>query len=236
MRLKIPIVGLIAAAVIAATAGSASADSVFTATDGSATVDLALSGGQLTIVLTNLTSADNTKSAADLLTGLVMLPNPPSLGGFSIVSQNGSQEFVLASGSTTSGTVSSGSFNPNWTIDSSPVGALYFNGFGAGGLPIIGGPVDSPVAYPSGGASLASGPHGTYIYETATFVLSAPTGFALSDFTGAVFLFNTDGSIEHSSTTPVPLPAAAGVGFGMLAGFGGLFGLRKKLRRRSRVA
>jgi hypothetical protein len=36
--------------------------------------------------------------------------------------------------------------------------------------------------------------------------------------------------------TPVPLPAAAGVGFGMLAGFGGLFGLRKQLKRRTKIA
>lgn len=34
----------------------------------------------------------------------------------------------------------------------------------------------------------------------------------------------------------VPLPASAGVGLGMLAGFGGLFGIRKQMCRRRRIA
>jgi hypothetical protein len=39
-----------------------------------------------------------------------------------------------------------------------------------------------------------------------------------------------------ATAVPVPLPAAAGVGFGMLGGFGLLAGLRKRLRRRARIA
>ena len=40
----------------------------------------------------------------------------------------------------------------------------------------------------------------------------------------------------HDNTAPVPLPAAVGVGFSMLGGFGMLAGLRKRLRRRPRIA
>jgi hypothetical protein len=40
----------------------------------------------------------------------------------------------------------------------------------------------------------------------------------------------------HDTAAPVPLPAAAGVGFSMLGGFGGLFAFRKRLNRRARIA
>jgi len=43
-------------------------------------------------------------------------------------------------------------------------------------------------------------------------------------------------TIVGAETVPVPLPAAAGVGFAMLAGFGGMFGLRKTMKRKASIA
>jgi len=45
--------------------------------------------------------------------------------------------------------------------------------------------------------------------------------------------FIASGELSYSA---VPLPASVGVGFGMLGGFGALFGVRNKLTRRQRIA
>lgn len=53
---------------------------------------------------------------------------------------------------------------------------------------------------------------------------------------GTTALGTTTYDFEKTSAAPVPLPAAAGVGFSMLGGFGGLAALRKRFRGKSRIA
>lgn len=48
--------------------------------------------------------------------------------------------------------------------------------------------------------------------------------------------FTGNYTVSNPNVTAVPLPAAAGVGFSMLGGFGMLAGLRKRFGRKSRIA
>jgi hypothetical protein len=54
----------------------------------------------------------------------------------------------------------------------------------------------------------------------------------------AITFTRTNGDIVNLNlgASPVPLPASAGVGFSMLAGFGVIFAFRKKLSRKARIA
>jgi len=79
---------------------------------------------------------------------------------------------------------------------------------------------------------------GTYTY-TDTTDFPAFTGFTSSTPITSMTLSSSDFStLDHLvvGAAAVPLPASAGVGFGMLAGFGGLFAARKRLSRRPRIA
>ena len=183
-----------AVAAVVGLAGTAHAV-LFTATDGSAQVDITTtpngSNTDLHIALTNLTTADGTASAGNLLTGLELIPT--DISTFSLTAQNGAQEFVFSTATT--GAVSSGSFDPSWALVTSPGHSLYFDGFGSGGKPIIGGPATGGTNYNNANASLTSGPHGPYIYETGDFTVQAPGVFDVNSITNVNFLFNTDGSI-----------------------------------------
>jgi len=197
----------------------------FTATDNTASVNITSvpSGPNqiLTITLNNLTTADATTGAANLLVGLQLIPTNLGGSGYSLTNQNGANEFVFSSQKV--GAVSGGSFDPSWALTTTSPAGLYFDGFGSGGLPIIGGPATGGTNYNNAGASLTSGPHGTYIYQTATFTVQAPGAFNLNSITGVNFLFNTDGSIVVRSGGPpptVPVPAAVWAGGAMLTALG----------------
>jgi len=89
-----------------------------------------------------------------------------------------------------------------------------------------------------GPPAVVSGPQelGIFTFKVTSFVPDTTPLF------GAATYENVIGGVPYaavntiSTSFAVPVPAAAGVGFSMLAGFGGLFGLRKKLRQRSRIA
>jgi hypothetical protein len=212
LRKNLVLSGVVAAVV--GLAGTANA-TLFTANDGSAQVDITTTPNgantDLHIVLTNLTTADNTTSAGNLLTGLELIP--VDISTFSLTAQTGAQEFTFAT--ETTGTVSSGSFDPSWALVTSPAHSLYFDGFGSGGKPIIGGPATGGTNYNNANTSLTSGPHGPYIYETADFTVEAPGAFDVSSIATVNFLFNTDGSIVvpggPNTGSGVPEPASLGV-------------------------
>lgn len=188
---------------------------LFTATDGSASVDItaAPSGPNtnLTIVVSNLTTASATTSAATLLTGVELIPVDIATG--TLLSQNAAQEFVFST--QTTGTISNGSFDPSWALVTSPAHSLYFDGFGSGGLPIIGGPAVGGTTYPNANNSLTSGGHGTDVYQSATFVVQMPGVFDPASITSVNFLFNTDGSVVVPGTpgtgSGIPEPASLSV-------------------------
>jgi hypothetical protein len=155
-----------------------------------------------------------------VLTGL-SLDAPADISTFTLVSQSGAQQFTFAT-ETTGALDAGGPFDPSWDVIAAPFGALYFDGFGSGGKPIIGPATNGDTTYASANASLTSGPHGTYIYQTATFTLSAPGVFDPSTLSGVTFRFNTDGETTvpgvGSGTPRVPEPASLAIlGLGAVA-------------------
>jgi len=69
---------------------------------------------------------------------------------------------------------------------------------------------------------------GTILNTVGVYALISTTG--TQDFSTIVY------APQFTATDPVPLPAAAGVGFSMLVGFGGLAAMRKWIFRKNRIA
>lgn len=214
--------GILAAAVVAGFSSFASAGTIFTALSGVAEADItATPNGPNTdvqIVLTNLTSAAATTSAANTLTGITFA----GIGSFTLLATpdegTSAQSFVFSSQKV--GAIG-GPLNLSWAITAQ---GLYFDGFGSGGSPIIGGPATGGTNYDNANPSLTSGPHGTYGYLTGTFNLTVAGAFDPNELEKVTFLFNTDGSVTHDSGGgddgggDIPEPASLGVlGLGAMA-------------------
>jgi hypothetical protein len=121
------------------------------------------------------------------------------------------------------GTVTYDASNPG--SDTDLINTLYYVGAGnawwPGGSdpdpsnPLLGqqGAIDSTAAWVSANVTEIS----------ATYTLTLPD---VGSYSGSASVL----------VTPVPLPAAAGIGFCMLGGFGALFAMRKQLGRKARIA
>lgn len=192
---------------------------VFSGTNGSqsATADITYDGGtqQLTIVLTNTTAV--TSSAGDLLTGLEF-PGSNTFVTANIVGRTGSLVTISGGGV---GNVPAGNFS-DWIFESN---ALTFHGANPGENPPDGGIIGVPTSVNAGAPTYASanpsiagnGPHNPFIYQTATFVISAP-GFTFPQDPSVTFLFGTEFETEVPGTgTGIPEPASLG-----MLGLGGL--------------
>jgi hypothetical protein len=201
---------------------------IFTATDGSANVDItAVPNGpntDVTVILRNLTPAASIAAANDTLTGLSF----NGIGGFTLLTQAAPQQFTFST--QTTGALDVGApFDPSWAIVTAPpFDALYFDGFGSGGKPII-SPAIGGTTYPNANSSLTSGPHGTYIYGEATFVLSVAGAFDPGTLADVTFRFDTDGLTTvpgvPDTGTGIPEPASLA-----LLGIGGVALLKRRSR------
>ncbi|GEM_PF-2064725 len=150
----------------------------------------------LTVVLTNTTTNANTTSVGDTLTGLEFIG--ADITAFALTGQTALSKFTFTSQKI--GAIGAGG-SLNWAINttpSDPFDALYFNGFGNNGEPIIGGPAVGGTGYPGANPSFTAGPHGTYGYLTSTFTLEELGNFDLGDITQVKFRFNTDGLIHFN--------------------------------------
>jgi hypothetical protein len=86
--------------------------------------------------------------------------------------------------------------------------------------------------------------YGNMEWQMCSFTFTATSTTEYLQFTSRTVDPSGNGSYPHAfgpaldavSVVPVPLPAAAGVGFSMLGGFGGLFAFRKRLKRQARIA
>jgi hypothetical protein len=214
-------------AAVALTTMSAGAQALtFLATDGSAQAEITSAPNgpntDVTIVLRNTTPAASTTSFENVLTGISFA----GIGSMSLTSQTASDLFEFVTG-TTGAVNGAGPFDPSWAMVSNPpFDALFFDGFGSGGVPII-GPAVSDTTYANANSSLTSGPKGTYVYEEATFVLSAPGVFDENTLAGVTFRFNSDGDIEipgpPDTGTGIPEPASLAI-----LGLGGIALLRRR--------
>ena len=71
---------------------------------------------------------------------------------------------------------------------------------------------------------------------TKTFVWNGAGGSDLQFISIASSDPRTGAALDDVSVNAVPLPASVGVGFVMLAGFGALFGISKRIKRKARIA
>jgi hypothetical protein len=215
---------ILAACALACVATSAEAIT-FLATDGTAKAEITSTPNGLNtdvqIILTNLTPTASTAAANDTLTGISFA----GIGGFTLLNQAASQQFTF-SNQTTGGLDIGAPFDPSWAIVTSPFDALYFDGFGSGGKPIIGLAAGN-TTYANANPSLTAGPHGTYIYEDATFNLSVAGAFDANSISGVTFRFDTDGltTVEGPPDTGAGIPEPASLA---LLGLGALALLRRK--------
>jgi hypothetical protein len=101
-----------------------------------------------------------------------------------------------------------------------------------------GGTAQNKIAFDSDAVALAaplSFDKGSFSGDAIGYLPAGPTSYAL-DISATITHSAKGNTSFDAEIVPVPLPAAAGVGFSMLAGFGGLFGMRKKMRRGARIA
>lgn len=134
---------LCAAGITCLAAGSASAGVVWSAVSGSksASADFSVSGGQLTIVLSNDSMAD-AGVPTDILTGVYFdIPGSPlSLGKVSVTVASGSAALVGGTGAaapTDAGSVVGGEYGYKGGLVGAPHGAKY--GISSSGLGLFGG-------------------------------------------------------------------------------------------------
>jgi hypothetical protein len=197
----------------------------------SAKLDWTLGSGFIDLTLTNLTSATNSASAAELLVKVDFLVNATS-GATSLTTATGQVITLDGSGNRTSS--SSGASikdDSNWFVDTtgfSGVGRLALD-WNVGGNPeygIIGGEL-STTSYPNANGSILTDSHQPLVQKLGTFRISNSNfSTTMGDLSDVRFYFNT----TRDLVTAVPLPPAAWAGLGMLGGLGALSVLRRRRR------
>ncbi|MGN6369761.1 MAG: hypothetical protein ACTHN5_15995 [Phycisphaerae bacterium] len=233
---RIGMTGLFSAAVVAALAGAASANTVDIATLIGATVGgnpvsadalVTTGNGTVTVVLTNLivdptTVGQNISGFSFTLSDVFTTD--------SLTSSSGLERMVHDDGSYTDGGLAS----TGWA-ESSAGKVITLNLLGTSEAPdhtIIGSPALDD-KYDSAGGSIdkTSGPHNPFFTGPVTFNLSVLGVTSATTVTAANFQFNTSAGSNESNvniTTVVPLPPAVLSGMGML----GMLGIGGKLRKK----
>ena len=211
-----------------------------TATDGgsstvSAKAVFSVSGGTLTIVLTNISSSATPRPGATLTgIGFSITGSSPALDLSTTALTSGSKIWTSSTSSNVTDALAG-----SWTdkVDSSPPSGIKYgvattgaNGnFNGNGIELGGSDPDYGIAaagsFPGGfGGSPNQYP---YIQDSLTFTFSGATGLDLSKLTNVQFFFGTNGDYFAGKPDAVPEPSTLAIaGLGALGLIG--YGLRRR--------
>ena len=192
-----------------------------------ASVDITTGSGFITVTLHNLEA--NPTSVAQNLSGL-LLTFDSNVGASSLTSSSG-QEVTVTSKSK-GGFVLGGTVSTGWSLSSPLSTTLFLNVLGTAAGPehtIIGAPGTGPEYSHANGSIVGNGPHNPFLYESATFNISAASVTPGTEITGAQFSFGTTaGNNAVGIPRAVPEPASLGlIGMGLAS-----TGVVRLLRRR----